>query len=348
MKEFEVILPNLELSSREFFNLFFSDSSSFAKDFHVARGDKEINIGLWTDDKNSKKRREIKFRSPTSTSPIIKKLAGETVSVTETQYYYFAAEVLTVETETKVEGSMSESFGTSAKWIIAPCGTKEITCKILVSNEYKGSWFKATVEDFIQASSVAAFDKYKEIIGEYIRNYQQKKKVQSPKPELSLTRASKILSDSETDTDEEYFDTENELVPQVPEISKFIQDISRELGKLRSVVESSETRLLAVEAAFLNLQEKYIPSINTKSKSFHENLIQYFKRVDELSRQLEEEKKARENEKFLASRMEQMASKLSRSSVTWTVTVALLFVAWPVFTNQAWKLMKSYWTKHNA
>lgn len=59
---------------------------------------------------------------------------------------------------------MSESFGTSAAWEIFSHGGKQVECKITVQNEYKGSWFKATIEDFIHSSSQEAFDKYKEMI----------------------------------------------------------------------------------------------------------------------------------------------------------------------------------------
>jgi hypothetical protein len=118
VKEFDVILPRLAITPREFFTLFYSDNSSFVKDFHTARGDtgeytmlllyldltqEEILVGVWVDDKTGKKRREIHFRSPTSNNSMIKRLAGtkskilihflgDTVSVTETQYYSFRSE----------------------------------------------------------------------------------------------------------------------------------------------------------------------------------------------------------------------------------------------------------------
>jgi len=273
-------------------------------------------------------------------------LEGETVSVIETQYYCFISEDLIIDTTTKVEGSMSESFGTSAKWIVSPKGDKELICKIIVQNEYKGTWFKATVEDFIHSSSVSAFEKYKELITGQIEQLVRKRMAQAPsEPNKAITliknQKKNLLSDSETD--EEYFDTEGEFVQQSPEISKFLQNITQELSNLRETIESNETRLLAIEAAFLNLQEKFIPSVNTKSKSFHENLIQYFKRVDDLSAQLECEKKGREEERILGKKMDQLGKKMTNSSKTWAVAILFLFVAWPVFANQALKFAKSVW-----
>jgi len=333
---------------KSFFNLFFSDSSSFAKDFHVARGDSQIEVGYWTDERSGKKRREVKFLSPTSTSQFIRNIAGETVNVIETQYYHFISEELIIETSTKVEGSMSESFSTSATWNISPSnGNKESTCKITVQNDYKGTWFKAKIEDFIHSSSVEAFDKYRELITQRVSEFRQRRIVQAPSRPIPKSKPSHktIMAESETDTDDEFFDTENELFPQNPEISKFLQDLSRDISKVRSSIEASETRLLAVEAAFLNVQEKYVPSINTNSKNFQENLIQYFKRLDELTKQLEEEKRTRDNEKILAKKIDQLSSSLNRSNIKWTVTLLLLFVAWPSLANNAWKFAKTWWTR---
>jgi len=75
--------------------------------------------------------------------------------------------------------------------------------------------------------------------------------------------------------------------------------------------------------------------------------VQYFQRLDTLSRQLEEEKKARENEKLLAKRMDQLTSRMTKNSIAWTIVLGLLFVSWPTFANQITKyfskLVKSYW-----
>src|SRR5688572_22039694 len=65
------------------------------------------------------------------------------------------------------------------------------------------------------------------------------------------------------------------------------------MGELRSYIHSSETRLMAVEAAFLNVQDKLVPLQPAEATSYHDNLVQYFKRLDELSlqiRQLQQER----------------------------------------------------------
>jgi len=299
-------------------------------------------VGRWCDESVGKKKREIKFLSPTSSNAIIKKIAGDSVSVTETQYYFYQAQDLVIETISKVSGTMSESFGTFAKWVVSPSNVKETTCKITVRNEYKGSWFKATIEDFIQAASVTAFEKYKQMVMDYVEKHKQKEAILSPKPLALVKTPQAMLRDSETDTEDEFFDTESNFFPQS---LKFLEDVAQDIGQLRHSLQSTEARLMALETAFLNVQVKYIPPDKHQAINFYENLVEYFKHLDDLSTKLDQHKRLQENDKLLLKKIDRLTVRTTSDSITWTVVITLLLIAWPVAIHQAWNFLKSYWTR---
>jgi hypothetical protein len=62
-----------------------------------------------------------------------------------------------METTTKVSGALASSFGTWIKWTIKAINANKSMVKLLIQNEYKGSWLKGTIEDFIHEQSKTAF-----------------------------------------------------------------------------------------------------------------------------------------------------------------------------------------------
>jgi len=185
---------------KEFFELFFANEK-FKFAFHQQRGDTEINFSEWKPSNEPNKfERTFKFFSPTSTNSMIKRLAGATVEVLDTEYYSFLSDSeLYVETTTQVSGAMASSFGTWIKWTIKEISSHLCSVTLLIQNEYKGSWMKGTIEEFIHEQSKTAFKIYLEMARERVKEYVKEKaeresihkQVRAPTPERMDT--SKIL-----------------------------------------------------------------------------------------------------------------------------------------------------------
>src|SRR5688500_14482865 len=80
------------------------------------------------------------------------------------------------------------------------------------------------------------------------------------------------LYDEETDDEEDqFFECEEDPLPVQVVPTSVVSELQKELERLRAIVEASNVRLMGLEAAFLNLQEKYIP-IASRNKTVEDNL----------------------------------------------------------------------------
>jgi len=296
-----LLKEELDVSLGEFFSLFMSDESTYKYDFHISRGDSEIRIGQWTQKAPNGKERIVRFHSPTSTNVMIRKIAGENVEVEEVQTLYYANDnLLIMDTISKVLGSsISESFLTTAKWEVSLLNPQKVLCKMTVWNEYKGYMFKGTVESFIAQQSLEAYQQYLKLAMERSKIFNSQRNLSLPGPSevsehdnmieeeapLSKTKKEKrpVRYESEGEnTEDEYYDAEE--TPVIQNGSSSTNEIFREIAKLKSIIEITHTRLLGLEAAFINLQDRYLP-ITTKSQNIKNRLNNYFTRLDSVSQQ---------------------------------------------------------------
>jgi len=286
-----------------------------------------------------------------------------------------------MQSTTSVLGAMSVGFCTTANWCATDNPMKtETTVKITVQTVYNGTWFRVTIEKFVHEASVAAFDKFTELANEAVREYLKQKEAAPVEIEPSLLPESKSAissqghylsspphkqsqklqksySESESEN-EEFFDVENEdeetesvhetnrNTSKMPKnFSELAQTINREMEKLKQTVELTHTRLLGLEAAFINMQTTYTP-VTSKSQSVRENLNQYNERLNAVTKLHRETEKEQQN---LNKKLDQIDNKINSviPAISWTkgITIAIFLFVWPFVAKTGWEWISKFSTK---
>jgi len=286
---------------------------------------------------------------------VVQKWTGAAIQVEETQRYHYEGGDLIIESDTEVLGAMAGSFLNLAKYIVSPkeSGSK---CVIQVQVEYKGTWFKSTIEDFVYQSSVAAYDTFVELANEdqqnWIEQEKDKEKViekvkQVVPKELKIipltpikSRRQSLDSMSNESEEEVFYDADEVLISSLDTTPSSLTELHQEITQIRTIVESTHTRLQSLEAAFGNLES--VPSSDYGRKP--RNLNEYFQKMEELSKQrIEEDKKVTES---FNKKLNDIDSKLNQSvfpSISWMKGFGFLLfvVSWPWIANSGWRVMKS-------
>jgi len=204
MKEF-VLRNEYDISVREFFTLFFSNSSSFKQEYHRKRGDKDITFTEWKKNDHGTFKRIVTFCTSSSTIPLIKRFIGPTLQIEETQVYHFTSnDDLVVESTTKILNSyLKDVISSYSKWVVSSASIpsefsshvldstscndfvpspSRCVCIIFVKNECHSSSLPfvlssiaGTLESFLHESSVSAFSMYTDLLREQIENYRTEK-----------------------------------------------------------------------------------------------------------------------------------------------------------------------------
>jgi hypothetical protein len=382
MKELTII-EEFPINIQDFFQLFII-SDNFKKKYHEKRKYFDLVIPPWEKNSENSFKRTIQFKTPITNNSIITKIVGSYVEIIDNQTYkYLENNEILLETNSKVLGTLSDYFNSYIKWIIKPKDLKTTIVHVIVDNQCRSLpfWlksFQGTFENFIYDSAKNAMNIYLELAKETIENYNEEKKkiennvIENSKVSLSSSMLNSeiqenILKDEEekkktsfensliensSDSEVEYFDAENEhLFSPKNSITKFMENMKNEMENLKNMIERTHTRLLGLELAFLNLQEKYIP-ITNKSNSIQENIQKYFERLDIITQQkIEEEKKEKEKENIFHEKLNDLNEKINslhNSSTSSIIPINKNFIIigflffWPWIFNTLFKFTKFF------
>jgi len=117
------------------------------------------------------------------------------------------------------------------------------------------------------------------------------------------------------------------------------------MATLKTIIETTHTRLLGLEAAFTNLQEKYLP-ITSKSKNVIDTLNNYFHRLDLLTNQVNKIDNSSNIQSSTEKKLNEMDKKLDgiNNSMFWIkgLSIIAFLIVWPPIVNNSWKLVKIF------
>lgn len=204
------------LSVETFFTFFF-ESSGFKQRYHSTRGDNQIEVKQWTPSNDGRYTREITFLSFISNNVFIKKMVGDSAKVREVQYYKFTDDrILRVTSATFFEGSpIGDSFTSESEWIVTPTTSKIPGCKvsIKVENNYSGSMFKGTLENWVHDTTEQSFKHWLTLVRSQVAEYEESEKLkrvtptpvkQPPSPKIKInTQPIKFNQFNDSDDDQE-------------------------------------------------------------------------------------------------------------------------------------------------
>jgi len=197
MKEF-VLEETFGISVTHFFDLFF-ESKEFKRNYHLLRGDSDVEISDWTEnDKEEGYTRVINFSSPISSNALIQKVAGGmNARCKETQVYTFVNgnNEFYVKSLTTFDGStLGKSFFSSTEWQVksspAPPLSSPVIMKsstypslsrsycnvsIIVKNEYRGRMFKGNIEGFVDDVARKSFTQWLDLVRDKLQELEKKK-----------------------------------------------------------------------------------------------------------------------------------------------------------------------------
>lgn len=141
----DILTESFDISALNFFRVFFSDRSCFARVYHEKRGDKDMSIQKWTNSAQFGMIRDIQYYAPVKVP-----LGPDKTRVQETQRYVLSRTRLLVETVTIMfDIPYGDSFRLEAKWLVTSPSATANTCTFRVSmvvHFVKKTWFKGKIE----------------------------------------------------------------------------------------------------------------------------------------------------------------------------------------------------------
>lgn len=141
----DILTETFDVSTLNFFRVFFSDRSCFARVYHEKRGDKDMSIQKWTNSAQFGMTRDIQYYAPVKVP-----LGPDKTRVQETQRYVLSRTRLLIETVTMMfDIPYGDSFRLEAKWLVTSPSATANTCTLQVSmvvHFVKKTWFKGKIE----------------------------------------------------------------------------------------------------------------------------------------------------------------------------------------------------------
>jgi len=315
MREFKTRVE-VEVSVQEFHQLFVADSSTFSFDFHLQRGDRDIAVELWSYHEG-KYSRTVTYDAPTSSNTLVQKVAGSSIKLTETHYYYYTNSNRDLVVEIHITDE-AVRFSVVIKKVITPSdkgSLVDVTCTL----NYNG-WFQGTVEELMLQFAEKLVKLYTQITTQTIQNYLQQKRLSRPTKEFNLVSK---LDDTESDT--EYFEVENDL----SEIEEVKYSLLAEISKLADAAQSIEARVSTLERAIHQIQDSL--QIHTQTPT---------------PVPLEQSKN---HQQVLSTNLVTPQTQQTDKSDSWNLlTTALIggaIIVWPIIAFSAWKFADKFLKK---
>lgn len=314
MRDFSTSLA-LPVSVQEFHQIFVADTSNFSYDFHLQRGDYDIAVELWSL-KDGKNVRTISYEAPTSTNTLVQKVAGTSIKLTETHYYYFinSNNDLVLEIHIKDEAAR---FSVVIKETVSPQGEGthvDVQCTM----EYTG-WFQGTVEELMLRFAGKLVNVFTQFTNQTVQNYLQQKQTASP--------VERYISSDGTESDSEYFEVEDGS-SGVEEIK---DNLLNELKELATVAQRIESRVAAMERALHVLQD----SQQTPSQKLTQEYLDQFKARQALLLSTHTTPPPQTGD----------SETSGLSSLTAGLLIGGTVVVWPVIAISAWNLASKYFAR---
>ncbi|EGC31812.1 hypothetical protein DICPUDRAFT_99088 [Dictyostelium purpureum] len=171
----ELLSDNFNVSVVNFFRALYSDQCNFVHNYHVKRGDSNVNVKPWTFRDRFGTIREIEYVAPVN-SPI----GPDKTKIQETQRYHLTKTKLIVETDTiMLDIPYGDHFRIEAKWEVIE--TSAETCRLSISlcvRFIKKTWFKSKIETTTVKETKTSFDKWIQLAKQEVQKMLQIK----PKP----------------------------------------------------------------------------------------------------------------------------------------------------------------------
>jgi hypothetical protein len=180
----DILTESFDVSPLNFFRVFFSDRSCFARSYHEKRGDKDMSIQKWTNSPQFGMIRDIQYYAPVKVP-----LGPDKTRVQETQRYVLTRTRLLIETVTIMfDIPYGDSFRLEAKWLVTAPSATASTCKLHVSmcvHFTKKTWFKGKIESTSMKEMKESFNQWAILAREEIAKPEVRQRLTSPVPSAS-------------------------------------------------------------------------------------------------------------------------------------------------------------------
>jgi len=307
------------LSVLEFHQLFVADSSTFSYDFHLQRGDQDISVELWSL-KDGKYVRTISYDAPTSSSALVQRVAGASIKLTETHYYYYTNSNTDFVLEIHIKDEAAR-FLVVIKEVVTT-QNEGVSINVTCTMQYNG-YFSGAVEELMLRFAGKLVNVYTQFTNQTVQIYLQQKRLAAPIQEF-------IARSDGGESDTEYFELEEDDGSFGLEEIK--DSLIAEVKQLANAAQMIEARVAAMERALYSLQDSQQTTFQSTTQ---EQLDQYKKRRELLSPNMQSTTTPGQHETEKTDGFNLLTAGLIGGTV----------IVWPIVAISAWNFASKFLTK---